>query len=77
MTSSMVPADSPIAALFVLHVVIWNAVLFLFSLGVMLIYFRQNWTIGGQLIGVQIDGCAHGEILSILNHHNIMIHLMQ
>jgi hypothetical protein len=46
--------DSPMAALFVLHVVIWNAILLSFSLGVMLIYFRQNWTTGGQLIGVSI-----------------------
>lgn len=43
-------ADSPIATLFVLHVVIWNAVLLLLSLGVLLIYFEQNWSTGPRLI---------------------------
>ena len=49
---SSVLSDSPIAALFVLHVIVWNAVLLCFSLGVMLIYFQGNWTVGGQLIAV-------------------------
>ena len=52
--------DSPIAALFVLHVIIWNAVLLCFSLGVMLIYFRQSWTTGGQLIGVSVILTLYG-----------------
>jgi hypothetical protein len=53
-------ADSPIAVLFVLHVFIWNAVLLCSSLGVMLIYFRQNWTAGGQLIGVAVILTLYG-----------------
>jgi hypothetical protein len=53
-------SDSPIAALFVLHVIIWNAVLLSLSLGVMLIYFRQNWTTGGQLIGISIILTLYG-----------------
>jgi hypothetical protein len=57
---SDVIADSPIAALFVLHVIIWNAVLLLFSLGVMLIYFERNWTTGGQLIAVSVVLTLYG-----------------
>jgi len=53
-------SDSPIAALFVLHVIIWNAVLLFFSLGLMLIYFRQNWTTGGQLIAISIILALYG-----------------
>ena len=59
-SSSDAIADSPIAALFVLHVIIWNIVLLCFSLGVMLIYFRGNWTIGGQLIGIGIVLTLYG-----------------
>ena len=41
---------SPIARLFLLHVVVWNAVVLLVSLGAMLIYFRNDWTTGGRLL---------------------------
>lgn len=44
--------DSPLAALFILHVVVWNAALLCFALGAMLIYFRGNLATGGQLIGL-------------------------
>lgn len=53
-------ADSPIAALFVLHVIIWNVVLLCFSLGVMLIYFRQDWVTGGQLVGISAILALYG-----------------
>jgi hypothetical protein len=58
--SSDTIADSPIVGLFVLHVIIWNAVLLCFSLGVMLIYFRQSWTTGGRLIGISIILTLYG-----------------
>jgi hypothetical protein len=57
---SDVVVDSPIAALFVLHVIIWNAVLLSFSLGVMLIYFRQDWTTGGRLIVISVILTLYG-----------------
>jgi hypothetical protein len=41
---------SPIARLFLLHVVVWNAVVLLVSLGAMLVYFRNDWTTGGRLL---------------------------
>ena len=41
---------SPIARLFLIHVVVWNAVVLFVSLGVMLIYFRNDWTLGGRLL---------------------------
>jgi hypothetical protein len=49
---------SPIARLFLIHVVLWNAVVLLVSLGVMLIYFRSDWTTGGRLL-------AAGGILTV------------
>jgi hypothetical protein len=52
--------DSPIATLFALHVLIWNAVLLFFSLGVMLVYFEGNWNTGGQLIVVSIVLTLYG-----------------
>lgn len=53
-------SDSSITSLFVLHVVIWNAVLLCLSLGLMLIYFRQNWTAGGQLLSIGIVFTLYG-----------------
>jgi hypothetical protein len=41
---------SPIARLFLLHVVVWNAVVLLVSLGAMLIFFRNDWNMGGRLL---------------------------
>jgi len=49
--SSETVSDSPIASLFVLHAIIWNAVLLLSSLGAMLIAFEGNWDLGGSLLG--------------------------
>lgn len=52
--------DSPLADLFVLHVILWNAVLMSLSLGAMLIYFRGNWATGGQLIAIGIILTLYG-----------------
>lgn len=38
--------------LFVLHVLVWNAVLLAVALAGMLIYFRGDWAMGGRLLGV-------------------------
>ena len=43
-------SSSPIARLFVLHVFVWNAVVLFLSLGVMLIYFRNDWNTGQRLL---------------------------
>ncbi|MDS0298307.1 hypothetical protein NDI76_06095 [Halogeometricum sp. S1BR25-6] len=53
-------SDSSITTLFVLQVVIWNAVLLCFSLGLMLIYFRQNGAAGGQLLSVSLILALYG-----------------
>ncbi|MFC6826154.1 DUF7322 domain-containing protein [Halopelagius fulvigenes] len=50
--------DSKLASLFLFHVILWNAVLLLLSLGAMLIYFRADWDTGGQLV-------AAGVVLSV------------
>lgn len=44
--------ESPIVRLFVVQVVVWNLILLAASVGLLLIYFRNAWTTGGQLIGV-------------------------
>jgi len=49
--SSEAVSESPIATLFVLHVIVWNAILLLASLGVLLIAFEGNWNLGGSLLG--------------------------
>lgn len=59
-TNSDAVSDSSITTLFVLHVVIWNAVLLCLSLGLMLIYFRQNWAVGGQLLSVSAILALYG-----------------
>ncbi|MDS0293323.1 DUF7322 domain-containing protein [Halogeometricum luteum] len=59
-TDSDAMSDSSITTLFVLHVVIWNAVLLCFSLGLMLIYFRQNGALGGQLLSVSLILALYG-----------------
>ncbi len=59
-SSSDAIADSSIATLFGLHVILWNAVLLFFSLGVMLIYFQQNWSTGGQLIAISVILTLYG-----------------
>lgn len=43
--------DSAIVRLFVLQVVVWNVVLLAASVGLLLIYFRNDWATGGQLLG--------------------------
>lgn len=58
-SSSDVP-DSSLTTLFVFHVVIWNAVLLSFSLGLMFIYFEQNWRGGGQLVGASVVLALYG-----------------
>jgi hypothetical protein len=47
-------SDSPIVAIFVLQVVVWNAILLCFSLGVMFVYFRGDWETGRTLIGASV-----------------------
>lgn len=44
-------SDLAIVRLFVLQVIVWNLVLMTVSVGVLLIYFRNDWTTGGQLLG--------------------------
>lgn len=44
--------DSPLVRVFVLQVVVWNLILLAVSVGLLLIYFRSDWTTGGQLLGV-------------------------
>ena len=49
--SSEAVSDSPLTTLFVLHVIVWNAVLLLASLGTLLIVFEGTWNLGGSLLG--------------------------
>ncbi|WP_380675226.1 DUF7322 domain-containing protein [Salinigranum sp. GCM10025319] len=51
---------SAIARLFVLHVFVWNAVILFLSLGVMLIYFRNDWETGRRLLAAGVILAAYG-----------------
>lgn len=53
-------ADSKLTSLFVFHVILWNAVLLLLSLGAMLAYFRADWETGGQLVAAGVILGAYG-----------------
>lgn len=44
--------DSAIVRLFVLQVLVWNGILLAGSVGLFLIYFRADWTTGGQLLAL-------------------------
>lgn len=44
--------DSAIVRLFVLQVLVWNGILLAGSVGLLLIYFRSDWTMGGQLLAL-------------------------
>lgn len=52
--------DSELMPLFLLHVVLWNAVLLVLSLGAMLIYFRGDTATGGQLLVAGVILTAYG-----------------
>lgn len=52
--------DSKLTSLFLLHVILWNAVVLLLSLGAMLIYFRGNTATGGQLLAAGVILTAYG-----------------
>lgn len=52
--------DSTILRLFVLQVVIWNAVLLAVSVGGLLIYFENDWRTGGQLVGIGVVLALYG-----------------
>lgn len=52
--------DSKLTSLFVLHVLLWNAVVLLLSLGAMLIHFRGNTATGSQLLAVGVILTAYG-----------------
>lgn len=52
--------DSKLTSLFLLHVILWNAVVLLLSLGAMLIYFRGNAATGGQLLAAGVILTAYG-----------------
>lgn len=53
-------SDSEILRLFIVHVVVWNLFLLLLSLGVMLIYFRSDWVMGGRLVGASAVLAVYG-----------------
>lgn len=52
--------DSKLTSLFLLHVVLWNAVVLLLSLGAMLVYFRGDTATGSQLLAAGVILTAYG-----------------
>jgi hypothetical protein len=59
-TASDAAATAELQREFWVQVVVFNVALFTFSLGVMLVGFRGQWTLGGALVAVGVASFLRG-----------------